>query len=459
MSKPPSPAPGADLEVSILGTVLLHPEALPLALHHLGPLWDRCWTSGGRQEIARRIREAHREGLLPDFQVIRERLDRRRVPNPSTAWAYLSDQAEGIRILETRCRQLLDHTRRRLFEAETQSALDRLAGESLDRVMPDLRRRQAELYSGNLPVHDAHTLGLRAVEYHAERMANPGITGIPIGFPAVDRATLGLQPGTINPLGARPSHGKSAIAGQIALHAAHLGHPVLVVSHEMTADQFMRRMTCNLSRTCMSSANSGRLNSITSEKYLDAVARIRELPIYIMDAPRAHPEQCTSLLSYLAARSAEKNGLVVIDYLQLERIPSFKGGTRTDEIAQITSLWQATLKETGWTSLVLAQLKRESSGRRPQLADFRESGSIEQDGHSCLLLWREGRDDPDNPDKPSNKAWLGLSKNRDGELAEQWLHFSGFCQQFEIWDDDRHQPRGEREMVQHEKGSIRAQTK
>ncbi|HEY8429600.1 MAG TPA: replicative DNA helicase [Sandaracinaceae bacterium] len=227
------------------------------------------------------------------------------------------------------------------------------------------------------------------------------ITGLPTGFSKLDRMTAGLKPGELIIVAGRPGMGKTAFALNVALHGcAQRRVPVGVFSLEMAKEELARRLLCSEARVDGGRMRTGMLSRDDWTRLTSAAGTLTNLPLFIDD---------TAALSIMELRGKARRlkaehglGLIVIDYLQLMRAGS-KVESREKEISEISRSLKALAKELEIPVMALSQLNRgvetrSGKDKRPQLADLRESGAIEQDADVILFIYREefyNRDDPE----------------------------------------------------------------
>lgn len=272
--------------------------------------------------------------------------------------------------------------------------------------------------------------------------------GVHTGFAKIDRVIGGLPVRKISIIGARPSQGKTALAGCIALNAAQAGHPVVFFSHEMSARDVYARMAAQLRCVSYSNITYGTLSAKGEAKLQDALAELRRLPIHVVDSTHSDPDTCRSTALYVLSRCrGGRAPLVVVDYVQLEHLPGWRG-TRSEEIGQISWKWLETAKMSGAAVLLLSQLNRDAVGQ-PSMDQLRESGALEQDASVIGLLWRPSRDKKQGTDANAevsstdrrkagfNWGVLSVPKSRDSALTEQELNWTGYCMKFRDWDESR----------------------
>jgi replicative DNA helicase len=269
--------------------------------------------------------------------------------------------------------------------------------------------------------------------------AEDGITGVPTGFADLDGLTAGLQPTELVILAARPAMGKTSFAMSLAQNAATgVGHwPCLVFSLEMSSTQLAERMLCSEARVDSSALRRGQLQRQDMTNLTYAAAALSKAPILIDDTPalslrelRARARRFRSNRELFGDR---KFGLIVVDYLQLMRgSPQAAKASREQEISEISRGLKALAKELHCPVLALSQLNRsleQRSDKRPQLADLRESGAIEQDADVILFIYRDViyNKETENP----HIAEVIIGKNRHGATGTVETHFEGRFTRFE----------------------------
>ena len=255
----------------------------------------------------------------------------------------------------------------------------------------------------------------------AKSATNDGITGVTTGYSLLDNYTSGLQPSDLVIVAARPSMGKTAFALCLALNAANRQKiPVGIFSLEMSKEQLMLRMLSAQGRVNL--ARLHRPNRLTDEDWSNlyqAADVLSNAPIYIDDSPALSTVQLRARARRLKAE--RRLGLVVIDYLQLMRA-SRRIDSREQEISEISRSLKGLAKELSIPVVALAQLNRkleDRKDRRPQLADLRESGAIEQDADVIMFIYRDdvykiarAQDRPD-----CGEAEIIIGKQRNGPVG------------------------------------------
>ena len=243
------------------------------------------------------------------------------------------------------------------------------------------------------------------------------VVGLQTGFDDLDRLIIGLRPGDMFVLAARPSIGKTALALNIATNLALREKPAAVgfFSLEMEAKLLVLRLLCGHARVSITDVREGALSPGRWQEIMEAGQRLRSAPIYIDD---------TGSLDIMELRARARRmkrefdiQVIMIDYLQLMRANVGKNATRENEVARMSGGIKALAKELQVPILVLAQLNRqaEQPGQRPRLSHLRESGAIEQDADVVALLHRE-RDVEKDREGDGDQAPTRIQEDTAAEL-------------------------------------------
>ena len=240
------------------------------------------------------------------------------------------------------------------------------------------------------------------------------ITGVATGFDKLDDLTSGLQKSELIIIAGRPSMGKTAFALNIAQYAAlEMGVPVAIFSLEMAREQLATRMLASEARVDSQRLRKGFLGETDWPKLTTAAGRLSDAPIYIDDTPAITVIEMKAKSRRLKAEAGL--GLIVLDYLQLMRGSAFKD-SREQEISEISRSLKALAKELTLPVIALSQLNRkveDRTNRRPQMADLRESGAIEQDADVIAFIYRDEvyNRSEDNPEKGIAEIIIGKQRN------------------------------------------------
>lgn len=262
------------------------------------------------------------------------------------------------------------------------------------------------------------------------------IRGVPTGFKDLDNILAGLQRSDLIIIAARPSMGKTALSLNLAHSiATKAEQPVLVFSLEMSKEQLVDRMLSMESGVDAWNIRTGNLSDADFEKIGQAMGTLSEAPIYIDDTPSI----TVSDLRTKARREQHQRqlGLILVDYLQLMSGGARFGGTenRVQEISEISRGLKAIARELNVPVIALSQLSRSVESRSPQipqLADLRESGSIEQDADVVAFIYREDYYNPETDRK--NITDILIKKHRNGPTGNVELYFDKERQRFKSLD-------------------------
>lgn len=259
-----------------------------------------------------------------------------------------------------------------------------------------------------------------------------GVTGLNTGFADLNKKTAGLQGSDLIIVAARPSMGKTTFAMNLCENAAmSQDKPVLIFSLEMPAEQLMMRMLASLSRVDQTKIRTGQLDDEDWARISSSMGILMEKKnMLIDDSSGLTPTELRSR----ARRVAREYGgvsMIMIDYLQLMRVPSLTEN-RTLEIAEISRSLKALAKELNVPVVALSQLNRsleQRADKRPVNSDLRESGSIEQDADLIMFIYRDEVYHPDSTMKGIAEIILG--KQRNGPIGSVRLTFQGQFSRFD----------------------------
>jgi replicative DNA helicase len=280
------------------------------------------------------------------------------------------------------------------------------------------------------PVKDIIKASFKIIEKLYEKRQL--ITGVPTGFTKLDELTSGLQPSDLIIVAGRPSMGKTALALNITQYAAiEGGIPAIIFSLEMSKEQLALRMLCSEAKVDAHRLRGGFLSESDWPRLTRAAGSLSEAPIFIDDTPALTVLELRAKARRLKAE--HKLGLIVVDYLQLMRGRA-DSESREKEISDISRSLKALAKELTLPVIALSQLNRrveDRGDRRPQLADLRESGAIEQDADVIIFLYRDEvyNKSEDNPHK--GKAEIIIGKQRNGPIDKFDLAFLDRYTRFE----------------------------
>lgn len=249
-----------------------------------------------------------------------------------------------------------------------------------------------------------------------------GLTGLPTGFRDLDRMTSGLQPSDLILVAARPSMGKTAFTLNIAQNVGVRQHKtVAFFSLEMSQEQLVQRLLCQIAHIDSQKLRTGQLNSDEEwTRLTDACDKLYESPIYIDDTPGIAVAEMRSKARRL--KSEHGLDLIIVDYLQL--MQGRNAESRQQEISEISRSLKALARELKVPLIALSQLSRSVESRqdkRPMLSDLRESGALEQDADIVSFLYREDYYDKETENQHITEVIL--AKHRNGPVGSVKLYF------------------------------------
>lgn len=299
---------------------------------------------------------------------------------------------------ETNIQELLERAETELFSVSDQSlkqdlvSLESILTESFDR-MEELHRNKGQL------------------------------RGIRTGWRDLDNMTAGLQRSDLVVLAARPAMGKTTLVTNLAYNVATVAkQPVLFFSLEMSKEQLVDRMLADASGVDAWNIRTGNLSDEDFSKLSEAMGEMAEAPIFIDDTPGLSVLEMRTK----ARRAAHERplGLIIVDYLQLMQASGRSDGNRVQEVSEISRGLKLIAREMNVPVIALSQLSRSVESRSPQipqLADLRESGSIEQDADIVMFIYREAYYNPETDRE--NITDLIIAKHRNGPTGRIELYF------------------------------------
>jgi replicative DNA helicase len=421
------PPQNLDAEQSVLGAILLDNHALNRALELLSP--DDFYKEAHRR-IFQAILDLYERNEAIDLVTLTETLRRRNDLEGVGGSAYLTELVNAVPTAAN-----ISHHAKIVHEKSLVRQLIRTTTEIATRGYESTERIEELLDYAEQRIFGIADAKMQPTFHHVREVVKESfelierryeqkenVTGVPTGFAELDDLTAGLHPGDLIIIAGRPGMGKTALALNIAQHAAIDKHkPVAVFSLEMAREQLVIRMLCAEARVDAHKLRSGYLGAADWPKLTAAAGRIADAPIFIDD---------TAALTVLELRAKARRlkrdqglQMVIVDYLQLMRGRG-EADTREQEISEISRSLKALAKEMRVPVIALSQLSRaveSRTERRPQLSDLRESGAIEQDADLVMFVYR-----PEvygQTDENRNMAKIIVSKQRNGPTGDVDLVF------------------------------------
>ncbi|HKS79931.1 MAG TPA: replicative DNA helicase [Candidatus Acidoferrales bacterium] len=410
-----------EAERSILGAVLLDNHALNAAVERLRS--EDFFLPQHRQIFERMVNLSEHQQAI-DTVTLMDDLSRAGKLDAAGGVAYLSQLADGLPRVTN-----VDHYARIVKEkavlrnlAYSAAAIQEQALAAGDDADVILDRAESTIFQIAEDRVKAGLVGVKELVREnferLEKIFSEGrrITGLTTGYAGLDNETAGLQPSELVILAARPSMGKTALALNIAENVA-LRHqePVAIFSLEMSKESLLLRMLASEARVDAHKFRTGHMNRDDWGKITGALTTLGDAPLWIDDSASS-----TVLEMGAKARRLKRDrglSLMIVDYLQLV-VPTNtgRGTNRQEEVAGISRALKGLAKELKVPVMVLSQLTRapERDDRKPQLADLRESGAIEQDADVVLFINRPNFYKTDLPEEDRAKAELIIAKQRNG---------------------------------------------
>lgn len=251
--------------------------------------------------------------------------------------------------------------------------------------------------------------------------------GVPTGYPSLDRMLMGLREGQLVIIGARPAVGKTSFALNLALNAASEGYTVAFFSLEMSGKEIAQRFICAHAQVSMSNFRTGKISPQEWANIGQAAEDLSRLDILIDDTPGITVTEIRAKARRMLHN--KEKAIIILDYLQLVSPPAGRRAeSRTVEVSEMSRALKIMAKELSVPVISLSQLSRaveSRTGKRPQLSDLRESGSIEQDADIVMFLDRSSNEQEsgreDRP--PEGITRIIVAKNRSGPIGDVDLVF------------------------------------
>ena len=268
------------------------------------------------------------------------------------------------------------------------------------------------------------------------------LTGLSSGFKDLDEKTSGWQESDLIIVAGRPSMGKTAFAMNLVENAImHSSDAVVVFSLEMPAQSLIFRMLSSIGKIDQTKLRTGQMTDEDWPGFNDAVAKLKDRPLYIDDSSGITPMEMRARLRRIErqiVKEKKKLGMVVVDYLQLMQLKTTTEN-RVGEISQISRSLKLLARDFKCPVIALSQLNRgleQRPNKRPVMSDLRESGAIEQDADVIIFIYRDEVYNEDSPDKGVAEVIIG--KQRNGPIGTVRLSFIGKHTRFENHSQPRY---------------------
>lgn len=416
------PPQSIDAEQSLLGSLLIDRDAIVRISEMLsvadfyrtdqhGPIYDAIQTLYERREPI-------------DLITITEELKRKNKLDRIGGSAYLTTLVNIVPTsahIEQYAKIIKEHSVRRNLIISATNLIEKAYDETqeVDEVLENAESAifaisQEHISRDFIPIKDALTESFDRLD---ELQKSSGkLRGVPTGFRDLDNKLAGMQNSNLLILASRPGQGKTSMALNIAQHVAVVaGLPVGIFSLEMSQEELVDRLLVGQADIDAWKLKTGRLDEKDFDKLSLAMGELAEAPIFIDDTPGSTISEMRTKSRRLQVEHGLK--LLIVDYLQLIKGRNLEN--RVQEVSEISQNLKNLARELKIPVLAISQLNRSVEARgtkKPQLADLRESGAIEQDADVVMFLWRE---DPEAPEKVK----LDIQKHRNGPTGEIDLVF------------------------------------
>ena len=440
-----------EAERALLGSILLDNSALNLALEGVGK--DDFFSEAHRIAFDKMIAISEKNRTI-DLVTLSEELAKEGQIEKAGGAAYLAALTDGVPVGTSVA--VSEYSRivkeksilRRLINASHNVISRCLEGTDDPDTLIDLAQSQVfdiaeqKVQSGFTDIREIMRSSFGSIDELIQR--GQSVTGVATGLDDLDKMTSGLQPGELVVVAARPSLGKTALALNIAAHAA-IKHRKTVgfFSLEMSKESLVIRLLCSEAETDSHRLRSGFSNREDWNKLTRALGRLGDAPLLIEDTPALSIMQIRAK----ARRLKMEKGLdlLIVDYLQLV---SGQGRfeNRTQEVSYISRGLKSIAKELKVPVLAVSQLSRAPEQRpglgRPQLSDLRESGSIEQDADVVIFIYRERKSAQEaeaegDGDRRGYPMKLIVGKQRNGPTGDIPVVFQRLWAKFESMAPDQ----------------------
>lgn len=421
------PPQNVEAEQAVLGAMLLSHDAVIVAMEKLQP---RDFYCDAHRIIFEAMEHLHRENKEIDVITLPEELNRMKKMDDVGGVGYvlnLPNMVGTASNAEYYANIVVEKAlSRNLISTCTELATEAYDGEKkTEDLLDDAERRILQL-SDTKNRGDFASVGT-VVEATLDKITKlyenkAGLTGLPTGFRDLDRMTSGLQPSDLILVAARPSMGKTAFTLNIAQNVGVRQHKtVAFFSLEMSQEQLVQRLLCQIAHIDSQKLRTGQLNSDEEwTRLTDACDKLYESPIYIDDTPGISVAEMRSKARRL--KSEHGLDLIIVDYLQL--MQGRNAESRQQEISEISRSLKALARELKVPLIALSQLSRSVESRqdkRPMLSDLRESGALEQDADIVSFLYREDYYDKETENQHITEVIL--AKHRNGPVGSVKLYF------------------------------------
>ena len=428
-----------EAEKSILGAILLDNFAYNQAAEHLRV---EDFSLDSHRRIYSRMVDLSESSRPIDMITLIEELERHKDLQAIGDVAYVSSLVEGVPerpSIEHYVKIVRDKALLRGVISAATTAIARASdqSDSAEDVLSDteaaiFQLSEKRIGRGFMGIQEIVRESIGSVDALLQR--GQRITGMATHYTDLDEMTSGLQRSDLVIIAARPSMGKTAFVMNIAENAAIEDQQVVgVFSLEMSREALLMRLLCSQARVDAHKMRTGSLWQEDTKKVVRAMEQLAHAPIFIDDTPGISLSEMRAKARRLKQTQGRLD-LIIVDYLQLMSGGGKRFENRTQEVSAISRGLKAIAKELSVPVIALSQLSRAPESRggdhRPQLADLRESGSIEQDADLVMFIFREEVYKQDDPEL-QGRAEIIIAKQRNGPIGRVKMAFLKHCTRFE----------------------------
>ncbi len=411
-----------EAEQATLGALLLDAEAIMAVVSYLKP---GDFYSNANRRVYEAILNLFNQGRKADIITISDELQQSGELDAAGGRAYI---ASLTTVVPTSAN--VDYYAKIVQDCSLRRSMLRISGEvtasSFDEttdsrlILEKAQQQIFELTEGRQTItfKSAKEIVPKAIE-NIQKLYNSkdAYTGVPSGFHDLDSMTSGFQKSELAIIGARPSVGKTALAMSMAAHITiKEKKPAAFFSLEMSDMAIMQRLISSEAKVDSNKIRTGFLQPRDFTSLIDAAGKIYEAPLYILDMPNLKMLDLRAQARRLKAQ--QKIEIIFIDYITLISSENYQI-PRHEQIAEISRSLKSLARELDIPVVALSQVKRDAEGKKPSLADIRESGSIEQDADLVMFLHRERESEKKTEDEQSKlvKTELIIAKQRNGPVG------------------------------------------
>ena len=436
------PPQAIDMEIAVLGAIMLDPSALLKVINILTP---QQFYSNKHAIIYDAILKLYAKSEPYDLLTVTQELKKLRKMETIGGATYLGEILASVPTAvnakhhavvvqeKSQLRSLIQKTANANEDCYSAAAdVHNVATDLQDEIFSIMSARHtSEFQPISIPANQAAE---NIAMYHRDKKSAYGIRS---GFDDLDEVTAGFFKQEVTILGGRPSMGKTSLALNIAKNASVAGRKVAIQSVEMSSIQLAMRILCSEARAPYHTARKGKLNHLQLAEIETKKSEVAAMGIFVDDTPGLSILEMQTKAKMIKAK--EDIDLLIIDYLQIMKQPP-QARSRNEGITEISSAARNLAKELDIAILLLSQLRRGSEDRRdkrPGLADLRDSGAIEQDADVVMFVHRPEKyriktikvSDSKKIDS-KGVAVIIVDKNRNGPIKDIYLQFDDKAMKF-----------------------------